>query len=954
MAHGLLQRLNILIWRRIHVTFQRFSEPNSKSPRIKSLHEKPESRQKWISIFIMTALSSQAFAAEPQPSITDLQNENLRQREEILELKRQLQQLGQPPGTSAPTPAVARENATDKSTDTRLGAVVIRGRQKPPLETLKDEPKSISVVSGAELEKLDTSSFRDIVTRVGNISMSYTNPQAGSLFIRGVGWASGVGVLDPSVGLNVDGVSYGATAIGTSTNFIDIDTFDVARGPQGTRGGKNSSVGQITIKTKSPSFEPEASGSIRYGENNSISTKAVIGGAVIPDLLAWRGTFYREQSDGEFENRNDRNYSYRNTDRTYGRTQFLLTPSDDFTARVSLEFTPKIREVSDNYVFFNRPTPNFYDSLDPGGNPIAVNQSLENAGRLQRRWFAQEPSYTVNGDYLGNEINRLSQNTNSYSTKGASINLAWNIGRHALSSITALNDFDFDSGGGPISVFDIDRSPSTGHVEYKQYSQEFKLVSQSDGRLNYETGVYLFKNDIPERWTTARHGSDAGAFYANTTQYNLLDRDGNGRNLLLNSIDRLFTKTRDDISNTSTAIFANLDFRVSDPLTINAGLRLTREIRNTRSERSIVDQGFGAELNPQSVNDVWLGGFNNAANGNLTTNTAEQLALADSVAQKYFNRASYAALTSDEKQQVAYAKAIRASRLGGLYQDTEAETFDKVLPTYNISPSYKFNDNQTGYLSYQHGEKAGISQIVGASAAGGNSAPVKQEKTDTYEIGLKSALLDHTLIINSDVFWSDIRDYIQPMYFEDRAQTLINNDGKIAYTSGLGNVPKVQVNGVELDAVYSGIQYTTLRFAGAYNDARYKDFRQLAKPLELGGTSTPYYDASGKTLPGAAKFTFNITADYSRPVFDTRIFHTTINYRYTSRYNNDLSLSRYAEVDPYGIADLAIGIGTRDKFFDASLIVKNLFDTDHGFYSNWNTYYPSQSRWIGVMLSGKL
>ena len=62
-----------------------------------------------------------------------------------------------------------------------------------PLEALKDTPISISVVSGVELEKQNIINFRDIITRVGNVGMGYNNPQAASLTIRGVGWASGVG-----------------------------------------------------------------------------------------------------------------------------------------------------------------------------------------------------------------------------------------------------------------------------------------------------------------------------------------------------------------------------------------------------------------------------------------------------------------------------------------------------------------------------------------------------------------------------------------------------------------------------------------------------------------------------------------------------------------------------------------------------------------------------------------
>lgn len=850
--------------------------------------------------------------------------------------------------------AVAQQEA---ETDD-LGEVVVKGRRISPLEKLKDTPKSVSIVAGTELEKQNTVNFRDIITRVGNVGMGYNNPQAASLTIRGVGWASGVGQLDPSVGTEVDGEGYGTGAIAASTNFIDLESFDVTRGPQGTQGGKNSSIGRITIKTRAPSFTPEASASITYGELNTLRTQAVFGGPIKDDLLAWRGTFYREQADGQVKNLNEPKTTFQNRDRTFGRLQFLLTPTDTFKAKVSLEYTPTISEYG-SYVAFPRPTPNFYDTVNASGKRIKVNQALEQAGRLSRRWFAQEQNYSIAGNFFGDQYDMLNQVPSKYSTKGGALNLSWDVGNHTLNSITAYRDYYFDNGissAGPNTVFDIDRSPTPGHVEYEQYSQELKLSSRTGGLIDYQTGVYLFKNVMPDRRSQISYGSDAGAYYANVDQYTNLDKDGNGRNLMLNSIDRLFVKTKDDIDNESVAGFGNVNFHVSEPLTINAGLRLTSENRNTNSQRLIENQGFGAELNPASSNNVRLGGFNSNTSGVLGTNTAQQQALANSVALKYFNVANYADLSGAQKQQVADAKAIRNARLGGLYQNTEAEAYEKLLPTATFSPIYKFNENHTGYFTYQHGEKAGISQIVGATRNGGKSALAQEEISNSYELGLKSSFFDRSLFVAADVFLTNIDDYLQPMYFEDQAQTILNNDGKIAYTSGLGNVPKVQTKGVELDATYTGIPYTTLRFAGAYNDARYKDFKFLAKPLELGGSSTalPYYDASGKTLPGAPQFSFNLNADYARPIFDSLEFHTNVNYRFTSSYNNDPSLSRYAVADPYGITNFAIGLGRRDKLFDATFLVTNLFDTNYDFYTNWNTFAPSYPRWLGFMVSTKL
>lgn len=887
---------------------------------------------------------SPALAAEPPASLGSLQAENAQLRAEVEALKKRLGETTPPQPAQPPAaPAFSTEQPEAPGVvQPSLESVRVSSRRTTPLATLKEVPQSISVVSGEELSRLETNSFRNILTRIGNVGATYTNPQAGSLMIRGVGWASGAGPLDPSVGVTVDGVSYGISGLGAAFNHIDVDTVSVARGPQGTLGGKNSSMGEIVIRNNVPSFTPEASASITYGKLNTVSTRATVGGPLIDGLLAWRASFSREQADGPYKNLNDPNYSYKNTDRTYARAQFLLTPSKDFSALLNLDFSPVSKEFSDNYVNFPRATPGYYDSRNASGGLIAVEQRNEPTGRLARPWFAREASYST-ADYTSSQINRLSQNPNNYGSKGGSATLNWNLGGFTLTSISAYRDFYFDSGGGPISVFDIDRSPSTGHVEYQQVSQELRLSSPKGGAVDYQAGLYYFNSKMPERWTTARYGSDAGAYYASYQQYARLDADHAGRALMQDSISRLFTKTRDQIDNTSFAIYGNADWHLSDALKLNTGLRLTQENRHTTSSRLVEDQGYAADLNPLAINNVRL-----AAAG------VTQTQLDDSLARKYFGASSYGALSAAQKQQITDARAIRRARLGSLYAETEAESFEQLLPTFTVSPSYRFNDQYTGYVSWQHGEKAGISQIVGASASGGSSAPVKAEKSNAYELGLKASLPQHDLAFGAAVFQQDIRNYIQPMYFYDAVQTALNNDGNLAYTAGLGNVPKVRTKGLELDVSYSGFRYTTLRFAGAYTDARYREFPTLAKPAELGGTATPYYDASGMTLPGSAKYSFNLSVDYARPVLNDKLFHSTVNYRYTSSFNNDPSLSRYSEVDAFGVTDLAVGLGRRDRLVDVNLIVKNVFNTNSGFLGTWNNYYPSLPRWIGISISTRL
>lgn len=421
-----------------------------------------------------------------------------------------------------------------------------------------------------------------------------------------------------------------------------------------------------------------------------------------------------------------------------------------------------------------------------------------------------------------------------------------------------------------------------------------------------------------------------------------MDANAEGRQLLLNSVDGLIVQSKNKLDNTSEAIYANLIWEATDTLNINAGVRFTQEERKTNSRNFIQTNGFAAELNPATVNDVTL-----IPSSSVTANN-------DFIAQKYFNVANYSLLSDTQKNQVAAAKAIRAGRIGALYQPVDAEPYDEVLPTTNLGLSYELNNFNTVFASWKHGEKAGVSQIVGATRLGGKSFPADTEKSDSFEIGSKAILLNQDLSLNTTFFVQDIDNYLQPIFVFDEVQTQLNNNGINVYTSAIGNVPAVQTKGIEIDFSYSGIDYTTIRFSGAYTDAKYKDFKFLAKPGELGGTSVPYYDASGKTLPGAPKFSGNLFVDFSYPLNSGKLFHTNLNYNYVTEFNNDPSLSRFATSGPYGITDISVGLGRQDRKFDISLVVKNLFDEDTGFQTTWASYKPGIPRWVGITIDAAL
>lgn len=837
--------------------------------------------------------------------------------------------------------------------DQVLDTVVVQARNR--LEPLKDVPLSISVVSGSELQRLQAEDLGAITRRAANVSWNQGNQRTSSISIRGVGKVGQTEAQDPSVGIIVDGVSYAYNPLSSSYNFVDVDSVEVTRGPQGTLMGKSASLGVISIHTRRPTFEPTADYSVSYGTNDALHGWFAGGNAIVDDVLAFRTTLSFEKAQGDIENRYNPDNTYQNKDRVSGKLQFLYTPTETFTARLSLDAQPRSGENTNGRTFYT-PTPAYYaDGVTP------VNLNSDAATRLNRRWFTQK-GYSYSDDYLysagDDAVYNDAQQPVVTGTNGAGLELNWTVGNFDIASISAYRDYHFNAHNNDEGTpFDVQRS-SGQEIYYSQISQELRANSQLGELADYQTGIYLLQTET-DIHRNVIYGADAGAWFATPTQYAALDADGDGRYLMQNSLDKLWkNENLQRVENKSAAIFGQANWHLTDTVTLTTGIRLTREDRTNPGSSLIQDNGNAAELNAYSVNGVQLGGFDTVASGALGTvgqltaaSAADpaQVAVADFVAQKYFNVGTYAQLTDLQRRQVAYAKAIRQTRLGVLWNYTEPEPYKDTQPAWVISPSYKISNNVTTYTSWQYGEKAGISQQVN-----GLSYLAEAEKSNAYEWGIKSILLNNTLTLNFDIFYTQIKNYQQAVQVFDEYTTNLRNDGTLYYTSSTGNAPRVEVNGVEIDGVYAGLPYTTLRFSGAYNDARYKEFSFSALPDELGNLTTAYRDVSGQALAGAPKYAFNVGADFRVPVLGRYEFHSSANWAYTGKFNSDNKLSSYGWIPATHLVDFAIGLGTDDGRYDLSLLAKNVFDDDTPLARTWNTFTPATSRWLGVMVSGKL
>ncbi len=788
--------------------------------------------------------------------------------------------------------------------------------------------------------------------------------RTGSFSMRGLTAGASSDFIDPSIGLTVDGVPYAYLALAAGTDLVDVEQVNVFRGPQGTTGARHTSVGQINVTTRRPSFTPDLSASLTLGENNALRAEVEGGGPIIDDVLAFRITATRNQRDGDWWN----GYpdlrglqSHGNIDRTYGRVQLLFTPDPNTRLRILYDHQPNGDEYI-NGLSFNKPTPDVYAN---GGRVDKTNDVI---AKLSRRWFTQQNAYTAS-DYYKYNVYLDSNRAITTGSKGGLVNAAWDIGDQTLSLLTSARKHYFLAANDDGTPFDISRNG--GYITtYRQFTSEGKLSGKlSDGLVDYVAGLFYLKSST-NSLNRSRQGSDSGAYNANVAEYAALDANSSGRELLTNSLARVYRGDQTILNAESKAAFAQADWHVTRTLTLTTGGRISREKRETTEAISILDNGYGAALNPASVGAVQLGGFSSVAFGNVANtgtlaagNSAAQLSLADAVALQYFGLAAgatpgaaYNSLSAAQKRQVAAAKAIRLRTFSTLFNQATAQPWIGNIYTGQLSVRNDFSDHLTGYATLQYGEKPGIAQfngLVPGTSGAPRNLPAKKERTTSYEFGVRTNWLGGDLILNANVFRSYIKDFQQSVFFYDDLLTNLNNDGTLYYSSGIGNVGKVRTQGVEADFVYSGLPFATFRFSGAYTDAKYLDYAFSGQPSENANLAQRFRDVSGYTLPNAPKLQFNVTADYRRPVFVDKLFHASLGYTYTGRENGDSSLSAYGWRDPYGIADASIGIGRLDGLFDVNLVIRNLLNEARGD-AGWSSYTVYQRpRWIGAVVSSR-
>jgi outer membrane receptor protein involved in Fe transport len=213
---------------------------------------------------------------------------------------------GQVAGNAAATPATAA------SDDGRIAEITVTAQRRS--ESLQATPVAVTVISGDELAAKHIDNISTISAVSPSVSFhTANNAQASStLRIRGLGTIGNNRAFEGSVGVFVDGV-YRSRAGQLLSNFLDFDSLQVLRGPQGTLFGKNTTAGALLLNSVSVQLDRyDGSYELTVGDYGTLLARAA-SNIPVSQTLALRVAGLVSDSDGYVENPNsgDRYNSHR-------------------------------------------------------------------------------------------------------------------------------------------------------------------------------------------------------------------------------------------------------------------------------------------------------------------------------------------------------------------------------------------------------------------------------------------------------------------------------------------------------------------------------------------------------------------------------------------------------------------------------------------------------------------
>ncbi|MEO6151517.1 MAG: TonB-dependent receptor, partial [Croceibacterium sp.] len=633
---------------------------------------------------------------------------------------------------AAPPPATA----TAAAANTPENVIIITARRRQ--EASQDVPLAIGVLDARTINDTGAFSVQKIQQLAPSLQVYSSNPRNTAVNIRGIGVPFGLtnDGFEQGVGIYVDDV-YNARPAAAVFDFLDVAQVEVLRGPQGTLYGKNTTAGAINIRTNQPTFDFQGSAEVSLGNYAFSQAKVAVSGP-LSDTIAARIAVSSTRRHGTLFNRTSGAW-IQSQDNLGVRGQLLFKPNADLSVTLSGDYSEQ--------------------------DPACCGSLFVGYGATQRAANRQYPALAAALGYTPASTNPFDRVTDldaalsaGNKTGGASLRTVWNISdRSAITSITAWRFWDWQ----PENDRDYTGLPIVGKSQnpsqQDQYSQELRYTSTGN-RLDGVLGAFAFNQRIDTQGTEQQGPASSGWNLTNAGQ------------ISANILNGLTARNTQSLDATSFALFGQLDWHVTDRLSIQPGARLNYDKKDGHYERRVF-AGDGHEV-LQSATD------------------------AASVAQ----RGIYAPQLIDP-------------------------TYEGWNVGYDLTASYKATRDVLLYGTYAKTFKTGgINQNGVPTDAAGNpilaTGSIRPESVNHFEAGAKTQFWDRKATLNLAAFRTTIDDF----------QANVTNGQYGVLRGYLANAEQARTQGVELDfSIRPSARFTAYTNA-AYTDATYTKFTDAPCP----------------------------------------------------------------------------------------------------------------------------
>ena len=746
----------------------------------------------------------------------------------------------------------------------QLEEVVVTAERREA--SVQDTPISIEAISEKSIRERGIQSNLDLINEVAGVQ-GYGSPQGGSstaFAIRGIGDGAPQISVDPAAARYIDGVYIGKNQ-GGSVDVTDLARIEVLRGPQGTLSGRNSISGAINYISKAPADELglEIRATAGNYEQNNISVRADV---PVNDTLRTSMSFFSRERDAFWDNTNPNEDGFNSVDRDGGRFAFQWDASDKLTIDASYSKSEVNDELDNHAVItgFNPTTAAIGGYFAAGGDLLNVpinstSQAATVAGIAQGIQAMITPMELAPGIvaplYVALGFNNYPVETAQTVLNWASDFAAWSADRQAnFDNNPGTGSSD---GGGFASVdnelvtfkatYDLNDDVQIRYIygkrEFNDYTvsdldgmdnsvasgiQSFLTIATAggallgglpDGQGGVTAGVIPdsvcgapIPNTLDHEMATALVGAissnGAGGIFS-TIAANDYEQEsheiqvvgttgdydwsfgvyswedyGEFRNLQNPTYALAASQSRGfDVGGDAFSLFAESTWHATPQWDFTVGLRYTEE-----------DKYMTYRWRDFPSGSQGVGGYIGLAIG-------ETFGQVPPVVRANFDMG--AGYIDDLNNLSAIPETP------GVYGDYNRQSFDNI--SGRLVAKYNISDNMNAYVSYTTGYRAG--GFNGGAFDGGGDA-FDEETLESFEVGLKSQLMDGKLRLNAALY--------SYTYDDVQVSTVKSNGGGIS--TEIDNAAELSSEGLELDFAWLLTDSVTLTGNYAYIDRSFDVF----------------------------------------------------------------------------------------------------------------------------------